>query len=109
MTRCRPDGEFEYLERAFKRLSIVVPFTLAIISILIYLALRRLDEAALLMITLPFAAVVGFWYVWMLGHEGALQPVRPKAMTVAVILAGLAPIMWSEETGAEVMQRIACR
>jgi Cu(I)/Ag(I) efflux system membrane protein CusA/SilA len=39
--------------------------------------------------------------------EGAVQRVRPKAMTVAVILAGLAPIMWSEGTGAEVMQRIA--
>jgi Cu(I)/Ag(I) efflux system membrane protein CusA/SilA len=39
--------------------------------------------------------------------EGAVQRVRPKAMTVAVILAGLAPIMWSDGTGAEVMQRIA--
>jgi Cu(I)/Ag(I) efflux system membrane protein CusA/SilA len=39
--------------------------------------------------------------------DGAVQRVRPKAMTVAVILAGLAPIMWSEGTGAEVMQRIA--
>ena len=39
--------------------------------------------------------------------EGAVQRVRPKAMTAAVILAGLAPIMWSEGTGAEVMQRIA--
>jgi Cu(I)/Ag(I) efflux system membrane protein CusA/SilA len=39
--------------------------------------------------------------------EGAVQRVRPKAMTVAVILAGLAPLMWSEGTGAEVMQRIA--
>ncbi len=39
--------------------------------------------------------------------EGAVLRVRPKAMTVAVILAGLAPIMWSEGTGSEVMQRIA--
>jgi Cu(I)/Ag(I) efflux system membrane protein CusA/SilA len=39
--------------------------------------------------------------------EGAVQRVRPKAMTVAVILAGLLPIMWSSGTGAEVMQRIA--
>jgi Cu(I)/Ag(I) efflux system membrane protein CusA/SilA len=39
--------------------------------------------------------------------EGAVQRVRPKAMTVAVILAGLAPIMWSDGTGSEVMQRIA--
>ena len=40
-------------------------------------------------------------------HEGAVLRVRPKAMTVAVILAGLAPIMWSEGAGAEIMQRIA--
>lgn len=39
--------------------------------------------------------------------DGAVQRVRPKAMTVAVILAGVAPIMWSEGSGAEVMQRIA--
>ena len=39
--------------------------------------------------------------------EGAVQRVRPKAMTVAVIVAGLIPIMWSEGSGAEVMQRIA--
>jgi Cu(I)/Ag(I) efflux system membrane protein CusA/SilA len=39
--------------------------------------------------------------------DGAVQRVRPKAMTVAVILAGLAPIMWSEGTGSEIMQRIA--
>jgi Cu(I)/Ag(I) efflux system membrane protein CusA/SilA len=40
-------------------------------------------------------------------HEGAVLRVRPVAMTVAVIIAGLIPIMWSEGTGAEVMQRIA--
>jgi len=152
-------GQFEYLERAAKRLLVVVPFAGAIIFILLYLTFRRFDEAALLMVTPPFALVGGFWYVYALGHhfsvasavgfialaglaaefgvvmliylkqalearlaagapaneatlleaidEGAVQRVRPKAMTVAVILAGLAPIMWSEGTGAEVMQRIA--
>jgi Cu(I)/Ag(I) efflux system membrane protein CusA/SilA len=152
-------GQFEYLERAAKRLLVVVPFAGAIIFILLYLTFRRFDEAALLMVTPPFAMVGGFWYVYALGHhfsvasavgfialaglaaefgvvmliylkqalearlaagapaneatlleaidEGAVQRVRPKAMTVAVILAGLAPIMWSEGTGAEVMQRIA--
>ena len=152
-------GQFEYLERAVKRLAIVIPFTLAIVFVLLYLAFRRFDEAALLMVTLPFAVIGGFWYVWALGHnlsvasavgfialagvaaefgvvmliylkqalerrlaagspatvdtlldaidEGAVLRVRPKAMTVAVIIAGLAPIMWSEGTGAEVMQRIA--
>jgi Cu(I)/Ag(I) efflux system membrane protein CusA/SilA len=152
-------GQFEYLERATKRLAVVIPFTAAIVFLLLYLAFRRFDEAALLMVTLPFAVIGGFWYVWALGHnlsvasavgfialagvaaefgvvmliylkqalerrlaagapadeatlleaidEGAVLRVRPKAMTVAVIIAGLAPIMWSEGTGAEVMQRIA--
>jgi Cu(I)/Ag(I) efflux system membrane protein CusA/SilA len=152
-------GQFEYLERAAKRLAIVIPFTGAIVFVLLYLAFRRFDESGLLMLTLPFAVVGGFWYVWALGHdlsvasavgfialagvaaefgvvmliylkqayerrlaagapateatlleaidEGAVQRVRPKAMTVAVIIAGLAPIMWSEGTGAELMQRIA--
>jgi Cu(I)/Ag(I) efflux system membrane protein CusA/SilA len=152
-------GQFEFLERAAKRLAVVIPFTLAIVFVLLYLAFRRFDEAALLMVTLPFAVVGGFWYVWALGHdlsvasavgfialaglaaefgvvmlvylrqsldrrlaagaplddatvleaidEGAVLRVRPKAMTVAVILAGLAPIMWSDGAGSEVMQRIA--
>ena len=152
-------GQFEYLERAAKRLAIVIPFTGAIIFVLLYLTFRRFDEAVLLMIVPPFALVGGFWYVWALGHEfsvasavgfialagvaaefgvvmliylrqsyerrlaagapateatlleaideGAVLRVRPKAMTVAVIIAGLAPIMWSDGTGAEVMQRIA--
>jgi Cu(I)/Ag(I) efflux system membrane protein CusA/SilA len=145
-------GQFEYLERANKRLALVVPFTLLIIFLLLYLTFRRVDEAALIMATLPFALVGGFWYVYVLGHhlsvasvigfialagvaaefgvvmllylkqaiereapqrlleaidEGAVQRVRPKAMTVAVIVAGLIPIMWSEGSGSEVMQRIA--
>jgi Cu(I)/Ag(I) efflux system membrane protein CusA/SilA len=152
-------GQFEYLERATKRLGVVVPFTGAIIFVLLYLTFRRFDEAALLMIVPPFALIGGVWYIWALGHnvsvasavgfialagvaaefgvvmllylkqalerrlaagapateatlleaidEGAVQRVRPKAMTVAVILAGLAPIMWSAGTGSEVMQRIA--
>jgi Cu(I)/Ag(I) efflux system membrane protein CusA/SilA len=145
-------GQFEYLERAQKRLAVVVPFTLAIIFVLLYLAFRRVDEALLIMVTLPFALVGGFWTLYLLGHHlsvagavgfialaglaaefgvvmllylrhalaeyppervleaidhGAVQRVRPKAMTVAVIIGGLAPIMWSDGTGAEVMQRIA--
>jgi len=149
-------GQFEYLERAVKRLAVVVPFTGAIIFLLLYLTFRRFDEALLLMIVPPFAMIGGFWYIWLLGHnlsvagavgfialagvaaefgvvmllylkhaieargpdltpaqliealdEGAVQRVRPKAMTVAVILAGLAPLMWSEGAGSEVMQRIA--
>jgi len=152
-------GQFEYLERATQRLAVVVPFTLIIIFVLLYLAFRRVDEALLIMLAVPFALIGGFWLLWLLGYnmsiavavgfialagvaaefgvvmllylkqalerrqalgepmdvdavrdammEGAVLRVRPIAMTVAVILAGLVPIMWSSGTGAEVMQRIA--
>jgi copper/silver efflux system protein len=145
-------GQFEYLERAQARLALVVPFVLLIILLLLYLTFRRMDEALLIMVSLPFALVGGFWTLYALGHnlsvagavgfialagvaaefgvvmliylkhaierqgvpdlpaaidEGAVQRVRPKAMTVAVIVAGLIPIMWSEGAGSEVMQRIA--
>jgi Cu(I)/Ag(I) efflux system membrane protein CusA/SilA len=151
-------GQFEFLERATARLKIVVPATLLIIFVLLYLTFRRFDEAALIMATLPFALAGGVWLLWLLGHnlsvasgvgfialagvaaefgvimllylkqawnarviddkmteadlldairEGAVLRVRPKAMTVAVIIAGLVPIMLGSGTGSEVMQRIA--
>ncbi|MEO8675784.1 MAG: efflux RND transporter permease subunit [Casimicrobiaceae bacterium] len=152
-------GQFEYLERAKARLAYVVPFTLVVIFVLLYLAFRRADEAMLIMLAVPFALVGGYWLLWLLGYatsvatavgfialagvaaefgvvmllylrhawearlargepatmatlraaieEGAVLRVRPKAMTVAVIMAGLLPIMLSSGTGAEVMQRIA--
>jgi copper/silver efflux system protein len=143
-------GQFEFLERATARLQLVVPFTLLIILMLLYLTFRRLDEALLIMATLPLALVGGIWLLWLLGYNlsvaaavgfialagvaaefgvimllylkhawderlarGATTAgdlvlrVRPKAMTVAVILAGLFPIMWGTGTGSEVMQRIA--
>jgi Cu(I)/Ag(I) efflux system membrane protein CusA/SilA len=151
-------GQFEYLERATAKLKVVVPFTLLIIFVLLYLTFRRFDEAALIMATLPFALVGGIWLLYLLGYnlsvagavgfialagvsaefgvimllylrhawdarlaqgrdassdlldavrEGAVLRVRPKAMTVAVILGGLFPIMWGAGTGSEVMQRIA--
>ena len=151
-------GQFEYLERATAKLKVVVPFTLLIILVLLYLTFKRLDEALLLMATLPFALVGGIWLLYLLEYnlsvagavgfialagvsaefgvimllyltsawnkrldegkvseadlldairEGAVLRVRPKAMTVAVILAGLFPILWGSGTGSEVMQRIA--
>ncbi len=152
-------GQFEFLERATAKLKVVVPFTLLIIFVLLYLTFRRFDEAFLIMASLPFALVGGFWLMYLLGHamsvatavgfialggvaaefgvimllylkhalekrqqqgtpitmdevhaairEGAVLRVRPKAMTVAVILAGLLPIMFGGGTGSEVMQRIA--
>ena len=151
-------GQFEFLERATAKLKIVVPFTLMIILVLLYLTFKRFDEALLIMAALPFALVGGIWLLYLLSYnlsvaaavgfialagvsaefgvimllylkhawqeridaglvgnadlldairDGAVLRVRPKAMTVAVILAGLFPIMWGTGTGSEVMQRIA--
>ena len=151
-------GQFEFLERATAKLKVVLPFTLLIIFVLLYLCFESVGEALLIMATLPFALVGGIWLLWLLAYnlsvagavgfialagvsaefgvimllylkqawqarvaqgktgdddlldairEGAVQRVRPKAMTVAVILAGLFPIMWGSGTGSEVMQRIA--
>ena len=149
-------GQFEYLQRAAERLKLVVPATLLIIFVLLYVTFGRFDEAALIMATLPFALTGGIWTLYLLGfhqsvatgvgfialagvsaefgvvmliylkhalaergpspsqkdveaavRQGALLRVRPKAMTVAVILAGLAPILVGHGAGSEVMSRIA--
>jgi Cu(I)/Ag(I) efflux system membrane protein CusA/SilA len=152
-------GQFEYLERATAKLKLVVPFTLLIIFVLLYLTFRSARDAAIILGSLPLALIGGFWLLYLLGYnlsvasaigfialagvaaefgvimllylnqalerkhaagaahdratlldairEGAVLRVRPKAMTVAVILAGLLPIMWGGGTGSEVMQRIA--
>ncbi|MNP42839.1 Cation efflux system protein CusA [compost metagenome] len=136
----------------------MVPATLLIIFVLLYLTFARFDEALLIMATLPFALTGGAWFLYLLGYnlsvatgvgfialagvaaefgvimllylknawaeredagdrtehgllaairEGAVQRVRPKIMTVAVIIAGLLPILWGSGTGSEVMSRIA--
>lgn len=151
-------GQFEYLERATEKLKLVVPFTVLIIFVLLYMTFKQVDEALLIMATLPFALIGGAWLLWLLDfnlsvagavgfialagvaaefgvimllylnqswanrvkrgateeddlldaiREGAVLRVRPKAMTVLTILAGLIPIMWGTGTGSEVMQRIA--
>jgi Cu(I)/Ag(I) efflux system membrane protein CusA/SilA len=136
----------------------VVPVTLAIIFLLLYLAFRHTGQAVMVMASLPFALVGGFWFVFLLDFnlsvavgvgfialagvaaefgvimlvyldnalrdreaggpltraalreaimEGAVLRVRPKAMTVATIFAGLLPIFLGTGTGSEVMSRIA--
>jgi copper/silver efflux system protein len=152
-------GQFEYLERAAAKLRTVIPVTLVVIFVLLFLTFNSAADALLLMSTVPFALVGGFWLIWILGHavsvatavgfialagvaaefgvvmllylkgalnrrledgeqlteallfdairEGAVLRVRPKAMTVAVVLAGLIPIMVGHGAGSEVMQRIA--
>jgi Cu(I)/Ag(I) efflux system membrane protein CusA/SilA len=152
-------GQFEYFEHAMAKLKVVVPATLVIIFVLLYLTFGRVDEALLILGSVPLALIGGFWLMYLLGHamsiatavgfialagvsaefgvvmllylkhawerrlaageaptpetllaairEGAVQRVRPKAMTVAVILAGLLPIMLGHGSGAEIMQRVA--
>ncbi len=154
-------GQFEYMERANQKLKLMVPMTLMIIFILLYLAFRRVGEALLIITSVPFALVGGIWFLYWMGfhlsvatgtgfialagvaaefgvvmlmylrhaieadpslddprtfsaekldaalYQGAVLRVRPKAMTVAVIIAGLLPILWGTGAGSEVMSRIA--
>src|SRR5438445_146290 len=78
-------GQFEYLERATAKLKIVVPATLLIIFVLLYLTFRRFDEALLIMATLPFALVGGFWLLWLLG-----SPMSIAAAVGFIALGGVA-------------------
>lgn len=154
-------GQFELLERANQKLKFMVPATLMIIFILLYMAFKRFDETILIIASIPFALTGGIWFLYGLGYNfsiatgtgfialaglaaefgvvmlmylrkaieahpelnrretfnikalddalyhGAVLRVRPKAMTVAVIVAGLLPILWGHGAGSEVMSRIA--
>lgn len=154
-------GQFELLERANQKLMLMVPATIMIIFVLLYLAFRRFSEALLILLSLPFALVGAIWFLYWMNfnlsvatgtgfialagvaaefgvvmliylrhaiedkekvqginqlskqdldsalYEGAVLRVRPKAMTVAVILAGLLPILLGTGAGSEVMSRIA--
>lgn len=152
-------GDFVFLQQAERQLQLVIPVTLVIIFALIYSVFRRLDEAALIMVSLPAALAGGLWLVWLMGEaisvatvigfialggvaaefgvvmllymhqawdrrlaanphagaaelddairEGAGQRVRPLAMTMAVITAGLIPILVGQGAGHELMQPIA--
>jgi copper/silver efflux system protein len=62
-------GQYEYLERASARLKLVIPLTLAIILILLYLSFGRIGETLLIMLTLPLSLVGGFWYLHWLGYN----------------------------------------
>ena len=62
-------GQYEYLERAKERLATVVPFTLAIIFLLLYLNFRRFSEVLIILTTLPFALVGGVWLLYLLGYH----------------------------------------
>ena len=152
-------GQYEYMLRAEQRLMIVVPLTLLLIILIIYLNTRSAIKTAIVMLAVPFSLVgaigilallhynlsVAVWVgiIALAGldaetgvvmllyldlafddwkkkglmrnltdlrdaiYHGAVKRVRPKAMTACVIIAGLAPILWSHGSGADVMKRIA--
>ncbi|MGO8767109.1 MAG: efflux RND transporter permease subunit [Limisphaerales bacterium] len=152
-------GQYEYMLRAQQRLLIVVPLTLLIISLIIYMNTRSLLKTAIVLLAVPFSLVGAFWTLYLLHYNlsvavwvgiialagldaetgvimllylelaydewrqkglmrdladlrdaiyyGAVKRLRPKIMTACVIIAGLAPILWSHGTGADVMKRIA--
>ena len=62
-------GQFEYMQRAQQRLQVVVPFTLAIIFMLLYLNFRNITESLMVMLSLPFALVGGIWLMYLLDHN----------------------------------------
>ena len=155
----RWSGQYEFMQRVAEKLRLVVPVTLGIILLLLYLNFGNVTESLIVMLSVPFALVGGIWYLWVAGYntsvavwvgfialagvaaetgvvmliyldeayhrrslegtmrgaadvadavrEGALDRLRPKMMTVTAIIAGLAPILWSTGTGADVMKRIA--
>ena len=152
-------GQYLHLQHAKERFLWVIPLTLILVLMLLYLHFRQLGKALLVMACLPLALVGGFWLIYALDYqlsaavavgflalagvsaefgvvmllyldnvikqfsdsgrltdrhslhqaivEGALLRIRPKIMTVSVIIAGLLPILFTQGTGADVMKRIA--
>ena len=152
-------GQYANLQQAKQRLQWLIPLTLVLVLLLLYLHFRHPGKVLLVAACLPFSLVGGFWLVHWLGYnlsvavgvgfialagvaaefgvvmllyidnaieasrrsgqmgdraalqraivEGSLMRVRPKLMTVAVIVAGLLPVMFSDGAGSEAMKRIA--
>jgi Cu(I)/Ag(I) efflux system membrane protein CusA/SilA len=152
-------GQYEAKERVRQRLWVIVPATLLLIFLLLYLNTGSLAKTFLVILAVPFSAIGAIWFLYLLGYNmsigvwvglialmgvdaetgvfmllyldlayderrlsgrmntradlreaivhGAVQRIRPKVMTVATMFVGLAPIMWSAGSGADVMKRIA--
>ncbi len=157
--RLQWSGQFEYMESVKAKLFYVIPLTLLVIIVLIFLNTQSWTKTAIVLLAVPFSLVGTVWLLYLLGYhlstavwvgvialagldaetgivmllyldlaynkwkgegrvhtlrdiedavmEGAVKRIRPKIMTVSVILAGLVPIMFSSGTGADVMKRIA--
>ena len=152
-------GQFEYMEKAKSRLLLIIPLTVLVIFVIIYISTKSLIKTAIVFLAVPFSLVGAFWFLYLLDynmsiavwvgiialagldaetgvimllyldlayeqwqkngrmvtlgdlkqaiHHGAVKRIRPKVMTITVIIAGLLPIMWSHGAGADVMKRIA--
>ena len=148
-------GQFTYMERVQEKMYYIIPITLLLILILLYLCFKSFIESFIIMLAIPLALVGGIWLLWLLDYQlsvavavgfialagiatefgiimiiylreaihqaapknqselkaaviaGAIQRIRPKAMTAAVIFAGLIPILLGTGTGSEAMKRIA--
>jgi Cu(I)/Ag(I) efflux system membrane protein CusA/SilA len=152
-------GQYEYMQRAQQRLLYVIPLTIILIFLIIYLNTQSLIKTVIVFLAVPFSLIGAIWLVYILGYnmsiavwvgiialagldaetgvvmllyldhayedfqkrgalntrndladaiyEGAVKRVRPKVMTITVIVAGLVPILWSHGAGADVMKRIA--
>ncbi|MBI5847415.1 MAG: efflux RND transporter permease subunit [Nitrospirae bacterium] len=152
-------GEYEYLLKTQERLKTVIPLTLFIIFVLIFLNTKSTVKTTIILLAVPFSLVGSFWLLYFLGYNmsiavwvgmialagldaetgvvmllyldlaydkwkkdgklnteqdlrdaimfGAVKRIRPKLMTVGVILAGLIPILFSHGAGSDIMKRIA--
>ena len=152
-------GQFEYMEKANERLLLIIPLTILLIFVIIYISTKSLIKTAIVVLAVPFSLIGAFWFLYLLDynmsiavwvgiialagldaetgvvmllyldlayknwqekgrmltlgdlkqaiHHGAVKRIRPKIMTITVIIAGLLPIMWSHGAGADVMKRIA--
>lgn len=152
-------GQYEYMERAKARLLLIVPITLFLVFLILYLNTKSLVKTAIVLTAVPFSAVGAIWLMYFLGYNwsiavwvglialagldaetgvvmllyldiayerwknegkmttwaelaeavdyGAVQRIRPKAMTVATTFIALLPILWATGAGADVMRRIA--
>ncbi len=82
-------GQFEYMERAVEKMKLVIPLTLLIIFLLLYINFRQLTETLIVMLSVPFALVGGIWLMWFLGYN----------LSVAVAVGFIALAGVAAETG----------
>lgn len=90
-------GQFEYMEKARKTLNVIVPVTLGIIFLLLFIHFGNIIEVIIVMASLPFALLGGIWLIYLLDYN----------MSVATTLIGLLPVMVGTGAGSQIMKRIA--